>query len=206
MKMYADAPLRRSWQIVTDIAVLVFVAATLWLALQIHHEVDDLAHPGETTQKAATTLGDNLRTAGSVLDDVPIIGGGISEPFEQSADGADDIASAGQRTADGARRLAVWLAVWMAAVPNALALGYYLPGRVRFIRRATAGRRFIDNTGDLDLFALRALATQPMHVLAQFSEDPVGGWRRGDPDLIEQLAILELRDSGLDPHRRIRSS
>ncbi|HEY0776081.1 MAG TPA: hypothetical protein VGD51_18490, partial [Nocardioidaceae bacterium] len=58
-------------------------------------------------------------------------------------------------------------------------------------------RRFIDSSDDLDLFALRAMAHQPLHRLARISDDPAGAWRRGDPDVVRRLATLELRDSGL---------
>ena len=63
-------------------------------------------------------------------------------------------------------------------------------------REATAGRRFIDSVDDLDLFALRAMARQPMHRLARISDDPAGAWRRQEPRWCA-LAALELRDSGL---------
>src|SRR5688572_7137544 len=46
--------------------------------------------------------------------------------------------------------------------------------QVRFVRRASAGARFVDAADDLDLFALRALVHQPMHVLARVSDDPAG--------------------------------
>ena len=50
---------------------------------------------------------------------------------------------------------------------------------------------------DLDLFALRALSHQPLHVLAKISDDPAGAWREGDRSVIARLADLELRDCGL---------
>jgi hypothetical protein len=71
--------------------------------------------------------------------------------------------------------------------------------RGRFVRRATAAQRFIDAAADLDLFALRAMARQPMRRLAAVSPDPTGAWRRGDQATIRSLALLELRDSGLRP-------
>jgi hypothetical protein len=73
----------------------------------------------------------------------------------------------------------------------------WVPIRVAFIRRATAARRFLDSTDDLDLFALRAMARQPLHLLARISDDPAGAWRRGDRDVIAELASLELRSEGL---------
>ena len=66
--------------------------------------------------------------------------------------------------------------------------------RWRFVRRASAAQRFIDAAPDLDLFALRAMANQPMPRLARISDDPAGAWRRGDLDVIHALALLELAD------------
>ena len=60
-------------------------------------------------------------------------------------------------------------------------------------------QRFIDESADLDLFALRALARQPMHLLARISPDPAGAWRRSDPGVVRELALLELRTVGLHP-------
>nr|MBA2464268.1 hypothetical protein [Nocardioidaceae bacterium] len=54
---------------------------------------------------------------------------------------------------------------------------------------------------DLDLFALRAMAHQPLHRLARISEDPAGAWRARDTDVVRALAELELRDAGLTPPR-----
>jgi hypothetical protein len=67
------------------------------------------------------------------------------------------------------------------------------------VRRATAGQRFIDRAPDLDLFAMRAMANQPMHRLARISPDPVRAWREGDAEVVRALALLELRDAGLRP-------
>jgi hypothetical protein len=55
----------------------------------------------------------------------------------------------------------------------------------------------MDSSADLELFALRAMANQPMHRLARVSSDPVRAWRNGDRDVVRALAILELGDAGL---------
>jgi hypothetical protein len=82
-------------------------------------------------------------------------------------------------------------------LPVLFALLIWLPRRIRFSRRATAAQKFIDNAADLDLFALRAMANQPMHKLAKISNDPVTAWRDRDSAVIAQLADLELRATGL---------
>jgi hypothetical protein len=79
----------------------------------------------------------------------------------------------------------------------------YLPRRWRFVRDATAGASFVDAAEDLDLFALRALCRQPMHVLAKIRDDPAGGWRARDPEVVTALAALELRDCGLSVPARL---
>ena len=68
-------------------------------------------------------------------------------------------------------------------------------------RRTTAARHLVDADADVDLFALRAMTTQPMHVLARITDDPVGAWRRRDARLIRELGSLELRAAGLRPPR-----
>ena len=41
------------------------------------------------------------------------------------------------------------------------------------------------------------MASQPMHILATVTDDPVKAWRSGDTAVINRLAELELRRSGL---------
>ena len=87
----------------------------------------------------------------------------------------------------------------MFLIPVLIVLLIWLPARIRFFLRARAARRFLDAQADLDLFALRAMVAQPMHVIARISDDPVAAWRRGDRDVIRALAAIELRQSGLNP-------
>ncbi|HEX5970268.1 MAG TPA: hypothetical protein VFY88_17460, partial [Intrasporangium sp.] len=84
-------------------------------------------------------------------------------------------------------------------VPIIIVAGVWLWFRVRFVRSATTAQRFIDSNDDLDLFALRALANQPLTALARISDDPAGAWRRGEPGVIRALATLGLHDEGLRP-------
>jgi hypothetical protein len=57
-------------------------------------------------------------------------------------------------------------------------------------------------SGDLDLFALRALARQPLTALARLHPDAADAWRRRDPEAVRALADLELRACGLKAPRR----
>ena len=97
---------------------------------------------------------------------------------------------------DRAATLLGWLVF---SIPVVILLVIWLPARIRFVRRARASQHFIDAEADLDLFALRAMTSQPMHVIARISDDPVAAWRRGDRAVIDALAAVELRRSGLRP-------
>ena len=69
------------------------------------------------------------------------------------------------------------LALVTASVPIAIVVLIWGLVRYRFVREATTAQRFIDSSADLDLFALRAMAGQPMTVLARIG--PAAGFVRG---------------------------
>ena len=105
--------------------------------------------------------------------------------------------------AEQVQDLAVLVGVLVPLTPVALVLLLWLPARLRQARRAGAARSLLDAGADPQLFALRALATQPLHRLGSVSADPVGDWRRGDPGVTARLAELELERLGLHgPGRR----
>ncbi|MEZ5094932.1 MAG: hypothetical protein R2731_01600 [Nocardioides sp.] len=197
MKMYADTPVRRTLQLVGDLLFLVWLVAWVWVGGVVHDGTAALAEPGHAISGAATSLGAGLAEAGGRLGDVPLVGDGIAVPFDRAAAASGRLAEAGQAEARAAERLGFWLGLSIAAIPILVVTAFYLPGRVRFVRRATAGARFVDAAEDLDLFALRALAHQPMHLLASISDDPAGDWRRRDADVVRRLGELELRACGL---------
>lgn len=199
MKLYADLPVRRARQVTGDVLLVVWVVLWSWLATRVYDATMRLAVPGERIDEASSAMAERLREAGDTVADLPLVGDEASRPFDGAGGAADELAAAGRAQVDAVHTLAWWLALAVLLVPVLLALAAYLPPRVRFVRRATAGRRFLDSAADLDLFALRALANQPLHVLARVSDDPARAWREGRPDVVRRLAALELRDTGLRP-------
>jgi hypothetical protein len=197
MKLYADTPGRRTRQVVADLVLATWVVAWVLVGSAVHDGTMALAAPGRQTDSSATRMAEGLRGAGDRLDDVPLVGDDVAEPFDRAAGASEELAAAGRSSVRAVERLALWLGVSIALIPILVAGALHLPRRWRFVREATAGARFIDATEDLDLFALRALARQPMHVLGRISDDPAGAWRRREPDVVRRLAALELRDSGL---------
>lgn len=199
MKLYADSPTRRVRQMVGDALLLAWILIWIEIGKAVHDATMALARPGREINEAGSGLADKLREASSVVGDTPLVGDELQSPFDGAGDAADQIAGAGTSSVEAVEQLANWLGWSVGAIPVLILLVVYVPLRWRFLRAASAGQRFVDAAEDLDLFALRALARQPMHRLARISDDPAGAWRRGEPDVVRALAVLELKDVGLTP-------
>ncbi|GAB2672695.1 hypothetical protein [Thalassiella azotivora] len=196
---YAQSPGRRAWQVTGDVLLVAWVWVWVRVGMQVHEAVVRLAEPGRAIDEGADGVAGALRDAGERASGVPLVGDRLVEPFDAAGAAADTLAAAGRRQVEVVEDLALLLGVLFAVGPIALAVLVWVPGRVRFARRAAAAQRFIDADADLSLFALRAMANQPMHRLARVSDDPVTAWRAGDPAVVRSLALLELRDCGLRP-------
>jgi hypothetical protein len=203
MKLYADAPGRRTRQIAADLFFLLWLLGWIWMGHVVQHGTMQLSVVGRQTDESATSLAGGLTDAGDSLRDLPVVGGGVAAPFDEMSSASQSLAAAGRSQVTAVHRLSWILGVSIAAIPI-LTVGVFLvPVRWRFAREATAGARFIDAAEDLDLFALRALTRQPMHVLAKISDDPAGAWRARDREIVNALAELELRDCGLSMPTRL---
>ncbi|MFW5469646.1 hypothetical protein ACOCJ4_06320 [Knoellia sp. CPCC 206435] len=201
MKLYADLPGRRLVQILADVSLLAWVALWAWVGGRVHDVTMALAEPGRRLESAGSGFRETMTGAGDGVDDLPILEDRVAGPFRSAAGAGTDIEQAGADLVGAVERLAVLLG-WTTALVPILVVGiWWAVARGRFVRRASAAQRFIDADDDLDLFALRAMANQPMAALARVSSDPSGAWRRGDRETIRALALLELRDSGLAPPR-----
>lgn len=199
MKLYADSSARFVRQLVADCLFVCWVIAWIAIGNAVHDGTLALAEPGEQIESSATSLSESMTEAGDFLEGVPVVGDGAATPFDKASDASESLASAGRAEVAAVETLAFWLGVTLAVIPILVVAVFYLPARVRFVREATAGQRFIDNAADDELFALRAMTNQPMHVLARVTDDPVGALRRGDQQVIRALAAVEMRSVGLKP-------
>ena len=197
MKVYADAMPRFTLQLALDFGFVCWVLLWIWVGLAVHDAVEVLAEPGERINASATDLSDSMADAGDYLDGIPAVGDGVASPFESASEASTAIADAGDSEVRAVERLAFWAGVLVAGLPILYLAPKYLPGRIRWIRNASGGQRILHGDADLDVFALRAITSQPLHRLARVSDDPVGALRRGDHDTITRLARLELDRLGL---------
>ncbi len=173
----------------------------IWLCVELGQLVfritNALGAPGRKAAEAGDGLAGDLRRLSEPIGKVPVVGDQLRSPVDGAAGAAGKLAEAGRDQAHAVEQLAYVLAGVTIGLPVLFALLIWLPGRIRFARRASAAQKFIDNAADLDLFALRAMANQPMHKLAKISDDPVAAWRDRDTEVIAKLANLELRSTGL---------
>ena len=202
MKLYADHRPRMTRQVLGDVMFLLWLVLWVYVAGVVHASTMELAGPGRQAEAAADRLGEGFAQTREALADVPLVGDRVAGPLDDAIAASEQLARAGRQEVSAVESLAFWLRLSIGLSPTAIVAAFYLPGRFRFAQRATAGQRFVDAGEDPDLFALRALAHQSLPALARISDDPVGAWRRGDPEVIEQLARLELRSVGLRPHGR----
>ena len=198
MGLYAAQPARRAGQLLGDGLVVAWVLGWAVVGVLVDRTVSLLAGPARETARTAERIAGGFSDAAGQAGQVPGLGEQLRRPFD-SASGplAELIASADRQVAviERVAALTGWLAF---VIPVAVVLAFWLPRRIHFHRRARAAQAFLDSSADVDLFALRALAAQPLHVLAAISPDPVAAWRTGDRAVITRLAEVELRSSGLD--------
>lgn len=197
MSLYAELPGRRLRQVVGDLLVLGWVVAWVQVGRIVHDLVGRLAAPGRTLESAGGSLESGLSRAAEGVSGVPLVGDSLRGPLDAAGDAAGTLTGAGTSLQDAVAQLALAAGLGVAALPVLGTLIVWVGLRVRFARRAAAARRLLAASGDLDLFALRALSRLPLPALARVSPDPAGDWRRGDPAVVRALAELELRSAGL---------
>ena len=194
MRWYAQDGRMRARQQALDLVVLVVVYVFLRLGQSVHGTVLRLREPGERLQRAGDDLAGGLGSAADRVDGAPFIGDRLREPLDVAAEASRAVGQAGITAQDAVGTLAVVLGLLVALLPIAVVLSRWLPSRFAYARAAGAAERL---RGDVELLALRAAASAPLHRLAALGPEPVGRWRRGEPGAAQDLAALELRRLGL---------
>jgi len=196
---YAQLPRRRAAQITLDLTVAAWCAFWVWAGVRVHHRVAELAAPALRLRERGLGFDRSLEQLEQSLGQVPMIGDRLREATAQVGGGGQEAAAAAGQFADSVAQLALALGAVTMAIPVLLAAAPWLARRLRFVRSSREALHILDSADDLDLFALRALATRPVALLARIDDDPAGAWRRGDARVVRELAALELREHGLRP-------
>lgn len=194
---YAETPARRSRQIMADLLAALAFLLCFWLGSSVHDMTAKLAGPGRTLESAGSDLADQFTDAGTAASDVPLVGGQLQDALERGSAAGHSIEDAGIEQQRAVGTLATTLGWVSGGTPALVVLALWLPRRLRYARRAGHAHRLRGTGAGLDVFAFRALARQPVSVLARLPKDPAAGWRERDPEVIAALADLELRQLGL---------
>jgi hypothetical protein len=201
MKLYADRPTRVLSQLIGDLAVVILGYLAIRLGRATHSRVAELAGPGRDAEATARQLDGQLRGTAGDLKDTPLVGGALSTPFKALASTSRDLAQQAQAYQDAVERFATLAGFLVAGLILLVLLIAWLPRRAAWVVEASAASRLVRRSdAAADLLAVRALARQPLTVLARLEPSVVSGWRAGDPAATERLARLELEELGLRPY------
>jgi hypothetical protein len=194
---YAATPGRALFQAAADVTVLLWLVLWYLIGKAVHTAVSAFAEVGRKVEGGANGIAGNLDSAGNGAGKIPLVGDTVSKPLQAAGNAARDLAGAGAGLDDRATTLALLLA-FAVAIPPALAIAVpWLLLRLRFARRAGAAAALARTPGGDRLLALRALTNRPLARVLTVGPDPVEGWRTGDPEVVRQLAALELKAVGL---------
>jgi hypothetical protein len=205
MGIYAKRPAKMIGQLVGDGFVVAWTIGWAIVALFVHRMIEVLATPARETAKTAMRLAENFREAAAEAAKVPVAGEQMRRPLDAAAGTLGNLIDSANDQVVSIERLALIVGWLVFLIPVATVVAFWLPRRIRFYRQAHASQVFLDSLADLDLFALRAMAAQPLYVLAEISDDPVQAWRSGDREVINKLAEVELKRNGLQLPATLRA-
>jgi hypothetical protein len=205
MGIYAKRPAKMIGQLVGDGFVVLWAIGWAIVAIFVHRVIEVLATPARETARTAMRLAENFRQAAAEAAKVPVAGEQLRRPCDSAAVTLGNLIDSANDQVVSIERLALIVGWLVFLIPVATVVAFWLPRRIRFYRQAHASQVFLDSLVDLDLFALRAMAAQPLYVLAEISDDPVQAWRSGDREVINKLAEVELKRNGLQLPATLRA-
>ncbi|CAN5788715.1 hypothetical protein BH10ACT1_BH10ACT1_16600 [soil metagenome] len=194
--LYARRSALRTRQIIQDVAFLAWAVTFVKLGRWVYDLVSKLATPPANLAEAGRALESAGGRGSSATDNLPLIGDRLSDPISRIGDGGTALVRAGEAGGAAAHDLALVLALIIALLPIAYVAWKYLPGRLRWVAEAGAAAQLLASPAGQELFALRALANQPLTKLRKAEADPYGAFVAGR---VDRLAALELHRLGLEP-------
>jgi hypothetical protein len=165
-----------------DVAVVLWVAGWIVLAVLVGREVRNLRELSDTVVLAGVAVedtGDLLAT----LDDVPFIGGRVGDVAKEVREAGASARESGRESRDSTDDLSVLLALSIGLIPTLPLLGLYAPLRIAWTRDARAVRRaLVERPADPALnefLARRAVANLSFDDLRAVTTDPYGDLAAG---------------------------
>lgn len=181
-----------------DVAVILWLALWIALAVLVAQEVRDLRQLSDTVVVAGAAVEDTGDAVDS-LGTIPFVGDRLGKV-------ADEVRVAGQSAQESGREsrssiddLSVLLGLAIGLVPTLPLLALYAPLRIAWSRDSRAVRRALAAAEPdpvlLELLARRALLSRSYEDIRAVSDDP---FRDIEEGRVRLLADLELRRLGLE--------
>ncbi len=193
---YAETPLRRTRQIVGDVAVLIWCVLWWRTANGVRDRVLGLQGAGQRAESAGTGISERLRSAGNAVDGVPLLGSKLAAPLRSAGAAGNDLADAGRSAQAAVATTASALHATMLVVLVGLVLAWWLLRRARWTTAAWAARRLRCTREGLQVLGVRAAATAPLGTVGGALHPHAGGGGM-DQHTLEVLGSLELDRLGL---------
>ncbi len=188
--------------IALDVALALWAAVWLLLAMEVATEVRGLSDLSSTVSRVGTAVEESGKAL-SELTDLPLgVGDRLDEPSKRIVEAGRSAHSSGRSSRESVDSLSKLLAVALAVIPSLPLLGFYLPLRIGYVRERRALRRSVRRAaGDPDfehLLARRALTNLSYHQLEKMG-DP---WRDFEEGRHRDLADAELDRLGVGARGR----
>lgn len=197
MRLYARPSLRLVRQVLSDLFVVAWTAAWWSVGRLVDAAIRALAEPARQTATVTSALKRQVADAAAQAGSLAMVGDGLRQPFDGIAGNLDGIVAAANAQVASLEQAATVAGAVVFLVPVALLVARWLPARLRFARHARTTLALLNAPGGTELLALRALTRRSLPELKAAASDPVGAWRRGDPDALARLADLELASAGV---------
>lgn len=161
---YAETPLRRTRQIVGDVAVLIWCVLWWRTANGVRDRVLGLQGAGQRAE-----------SAGNAVDGVPLLGSKLAAPLRSAGAAGNDLADAGRSAQAAVATTASVLHATMLVVLVGLVLAWWLRRRARWTTAAWAARRLRCTREGLQVLGVRAVATAPLGAVGGALHPHAGG-------------------------------
>jgi hypothetical protein len=180
-----------------DVAVVLWVAGWIVLAVFVGREVRDLRELSDTVVLAGVAVEDTGELL-AMLDNVPFIGGQVGDVAQEVQEAGASARQSGRESRDSTEDLSVLLALSIGLIPTLPLLGLYAPLRIAWTRDVRSVRRaLVESSAEAvlnEFLARRAAANLSFDDLRAVTADPYGDLAAGRFD---GLANRELERLGL---------
>jgi hypothetical protein len=199
VRLYPDLPGRRAATLWRDVCVAVLLACFALIGLAVHDTVDRLAALGAGVRESGAVVNRGFERAAEAVEGAPVVGddvaGGLRAAGEGTGGEVEELGASGE---SAAHDLAKLLGVVVFALPAGVLLAWYVPPRVRQIRRLTQAALVLatDSPERRRVVAMRAAFSLPYGDLLRHTQDPLGDLAA---ERYDDLVAAALDSEGLRP-------